>query len=82
MISAQARAEMAGGVRHGARLQARSMMPDPVEVELLRQRDVAVYGDLDGPTFEFLVEKLRRAGSKEIRSTKGSSKEHPERTRT
>lgn len=38
------------------------MMPNPAEAELLRQRDVAVYGDPDGPTFEFLVEKLRQAG--------------------
>ncbi len=38
------------------------MMMDPTEVELLRQRDLTVYGNLDGPTFEFLVEKLRGAG--------------------
>lgn len=37
-------------------------MVDPTEVELLRQRDLAVYGNLDGPTFEFLIEKLRGAG--------------------
>ena len=38
------------------------MMTDPAEVELLRQRDVLIYGNPDGPTFELLVEKLRRAG--------------------
>jgi len=53
---------MAWGIRREARLQARSMMPDPSEAELLRQRDVAVYGDPDGSTFEFLVEELTRVG--------------------
>lgn len=37
------------------------MMTDPEEVELLRARDVAEYGNPDGPTFEFLVEKLKEA---------------------
>lgn len=37
-------------------------MADPTEVELLRQRDLTVYGNLDGPTFEFLVERLGGAG--------------------
>lgn len=53
---------MAWRVRHEARLQARSMMTDPAEVELLRARDMAISGNPDGPTFEFLVEKLREAG--------------------
>ncbi len=35
------------------------------EVELLRQRDIAEYGNPDGPTFEFLVEKLKDAGLEE-----------------
>lgn len=38
------------------------MMSDPADVELLQQRDVAVYGNPDGPTFGFLVEKLSEAG--------------------
>lgn len=37
-------------------------MADPVEVELLRARDVAEYGNPNGPTFEFLVKKLKEAG--------------------
>jgi hypothetical protein len=62
---AKERAEMAWRVRHEARLQARSMMADPAEVELLRARDMAVYDNPDGPTFESLVEKLREAGLEE-----------------
>lgn len=38
------------------------MMANPVEVELLRQRDIAEYGNSDCPAFEFLVEKLKEAG--------------------
>lgn len=60
-LSARERAERTWRIRCDARLQARSMMADPTEVELLRQRDLAVYGNLDGPTLEFLVEKLRGA---------------------
>lgn len=61
-FSVKERAEMAWRIRHEARLQARAMMVDPLEVELLRQRDMAVYDNPDGPTFEFLVEKLVEAG--------------------
>ncbi|HKC62382.1 MAG TPA: hypothetical protein VKB86_02035 [Pyrinomonadaceae bacterium] len=61
-LSAKERAEKAWGIRRGARLQSRAMMADPTEVELLPQRDISLYGDPDGPTFEFLVEKLRKSG--------------------
>lgn len=61
-FSARERAEIAWRIRREARSQARSMMPDPKEADLLRQRDVAVYGDPDGPTLEFLVEKVRQTG--------------------
>ncbi len=37
------------------------MMIDPAEVELLRARDLAEYGNPDG-TFEFLVKRLKEAG--------------------
>ena len=57
----RARAEAAWRIRHEARIEARSMMTDPAEIELLRARDVAKYGSPDGPTFEFLVEKLKEA---------------------
>jgi hypothetical protein len=45
-----------------ARLEARAMMADPMEVELLRARDMALYGNTDGPTFAFLVAQGRRSG--------------------
>lgn len=41
------------------------MMADPEEVELLRKRDMIEYGNADGPTFDFLVEKLKNAGLEE-----------------
>jgi hypothetical protein len=61
------RAEAAWRIRHEARVEARSMMTNPTEVELLRARDVAKYGSTDGPTFEFLVERLKEEGLKEDR---------------
>jgi hypothetical protein len=64
-LSARERAEKAWSIRHTARLEARAMMSDPTEVELLRARDMAIYGNPDGPTFEFLVEQGRRAGLEE-----------------
>lgn len=61
-LSPEERAAAAWRIRHEARLQARSMMANRAEVELLRARDAAEYGDPDGPTFEFLCEQARRAG--------------------
>jgi len=64
-LSARERAEKAWSIRYTARLEARAMMADLREVELLRARDMAIYGNPDGPTFEFLVEQGRRAGLEE-----------------
>ena len=61
-LSIKERAEMAWRIRHDARLQARLMMANPLEVELLRERDIALYGNPDGPTLELLVEGLMKAG--------------------
>jgi hypothetical protein len=61
-LSARERAERAWRMRHTARLEARAMMTDLIEVELLRARDMALYGHADGPTFAFLVEQGRRSG--------------------
>jgi hypothetical protein len=61
-ISPRARAEAAWRIRREARLEARSMMADPREVELLRARDTSQYGNPEGSTFEFLVQRLRNAG--------------------
>jgi hypothetical protein len=38
------------------------MMSDPAEVDLLRERDRAKYGDPSGPTFEILLERLMGSG--------------------
>jgi hypothetical protein len=61
-LSAKARAKKAWQFRHDARLKARAMMAKPEEVEDLRERDLAEYGNPDGPTFEFLVREWREAG--------------------
>jgi hypothetical protein len=64
-LSAQERAAKAWRMRHEARLEARAMMTDPTEVALLRARDMAHYGNPNGPTFEFLVEQARKVGLEE-----------------
>src|SRR2546425_10650816 len=56
------RAREAWRMRHEARLQARSMMANRTEVELLEARDRAKYGNPDGPTFDFLAAKLGSIG--------------------
>jgi hypothetical protein len=63
-LSAKVRAKKGWQIRHDARLAARTMMTDPEEVEILQARDVAEYGNEDGPTFEFLVQEWRKAGLK------------------
>lgn len=60
--TAAERARAAWRIRHDARQQARSMMTNQAEVEMLRARDLAKYGNPDGPTFDFLVDKLRGVG--------------------
>lgn len=63
-MPARERAEKAWQLRHEARVNARLMMANLEEIELLRQRDIAEYGKPDGPTFDFLVGKLKEAGLK------------------
>jgi len=53
-ISAQDRGERAWLIPHETRLEARLMMADANEVDLLRARDLNKYGNPDGPTFDFL----------------------------
>ncbi|MFC1609716.1 hypothetical protein ACFL6C_02045 [Myxococcota bacterium] len=62
-LSPEARARAAYSVRHNARIMARAMMASRQEVELLRQRDQAKYGNPDGPTFQQLIEKFLGRGS-------------------
>lgn len=63
-LLAKERAKKGWQIRHNARLAARAMMADPEEVEILQARDVAEYGNPDGPAFEFLVQEWREAGLK------------------
>src|SRR5260370_29179666 len=49
-------------IRHDARMQARSMMENPIEVEDLRERDRRLYGNPDGPTFDQLVKEGHELG--------------------
>ncbi|MEZ4380149.1 MAG: hypothetical protein R3A79_02285 [Nannocystaceae bacterium] len=60
--SLEARARAAYEARHGARLTSRAMMADADEVAELEARDLAKYGDKDGPTFASLVAQGRAAG--------------------
>jgi hypothetical protein len=61
-MAVEERAKEAWRIRRETRVRARAMMADPAEVELLRQRDITEYGHQDGPTFEFLVAKLKDEG--------------------
>jgi hypothetical protein len=61
-LSAEERAKKAHEIRHHARVEARSMMQNKQEVAELQARDQEKYGNPDGPTFEFLVEKNRLKG--------------------
>ena len=61
-LSAEERARKAQEIRHDARLKARGFMADKAEVKLLQNRDLKHYGNPDGPTFDYLVEKNRKKG--------------------
>ena len=61
-ISPNERARMAWKFRHDKRRAARAMMADSSEVEMLRQRDINVYGSPNGPTFRFLEKRLSDEG--------------------
>lgn len=61
-VSLEERAKTAWQLRHDRRLEAREMMKDEDEKEMLRRRDIKIYGTSEGPTFEFLVERLKTEG--------------------
>jgi hypothetical protein len=61
-VSLQERALRAWRIRHDARLQARSLMDNPLEIEDLRERDRRLYGNPDGPTFDQLLEESGQRG--------------------
>src|SRR5712692_7471269 len=61
-IGLEERAVRAWRIRHDARMEARSMMENPIEVEDLRERDRRVYGNPDGPTFDQLMRESHERG--------------------
>lgn len=61
-IELEERARRAWQIRHNARITARSMMENPLEVEKLRERDVKFYRNPDGPSFEYQVEEAKAKG--------------------
>lgn len=52
------RAKLAWQVRHGARIKAREMMPDKVDVAIIEKRDLEKYGSKDGPSFDYLLKRF------------------------
>jgi hypothetical protein len=56
------RARKVWEVRHNARLMARDMMLDKEEVEGLRARDLKLYGDPNGPRWEYLIKAAEMLG--------------------
>ncbi|WP_240359731.1 hypothetical protein [Pyxidicoccus trucidator] len=61
-VPLQERARRAVEIRHDARLEARKMMKNPLEVALLRARDFFTYGSINGPSFNQLVKKAEAKG--------------------
>lgn len=61
-IPAEEQAHRAYQIRRDARMTARAMMSDPAELAALQERDRAKYGDPDGPTFEWLLERNKAKG--------------------
>ena len=61
-LSAEERARRAYEIRHEARIQARAYMRNKQDVAVLRARDREKYGNPDGPTFDQLVARNRKAG--------------------
>lgn len=56
-LSLKERALKAYDRRHEARVHARFLMQNKAEVKDLEDRDREIYGNPDGPTFEYLVKK-------------------------
>jgi uncharacterized membrane protein YhhN len=61
-VSLEERALRAWRIRHDARALARSMMENPLEIDDLRQRDLRLYGNPDGPAFDQLVQAHHQRG--------------------
>src|SRR3990167_2351717 len=64
-VSLEDRALIAYSIRSNARLQAREYMSNPQDVELLQERDIAKYGNPNGPTYEYLYNRYQSMGYSE-----------------
>ncbi|MBB1488679.1 hypothetical protein [Oceanospirillum sediminis] len=61
-LTLEERARRAFDTRHRARMNARYMMSSAEEMKALQARDMEKYGNPDGPTFEYLVQKSLNKG--------------------
>jgi hypothetical protein len=61
-VGLKERASKAYTLRHEARVHARYMMPSKEEIALLQKRDLAKYGNPNGPTFDDLLQKNQAKG--------------------
>jgi hypothetical protein len=61
-LSVQVRAHKAWEIRHASRQRARTMMGMQRQIQLLQKRDLAKYGNPEGPTFDSLVENNEKLG--------------------
>lgn len=61
-LTMEERARLAFDLRHRARMNARYMMSSAEEMKALQARDMEKYGNPDGPTFEYLVQKSLNKG--------------------
>jgi murein DD-endopeptidase MepM/ murein hydrolase activator NlpD len=62
-IALKKRAELAYELRHNARMNARFMMQDQEAVKKLQARDMKKYGNPNGPTFDYLIDKTVKKGN-------------------
>lgn len=61
-MDVESRAKKAYHLRHDARVNARFLMQNKAEVKVLQDRDMAKYGNPDGPTFDYLFNKSTKKG--------------------
>jgi hypothetical protein len=60
--SLRQRARLTWQIRHEARIKARNLMKDREERRRLEARDLEKYGNPHGPTFQWLLERLKSRG--------------------
>jgi len=60
------RAKRAYEIRHQARMNARFMMSDQAKVKELQARDQIKYGNPNGPSFLYLVQKAQKKGVEDM----------------